>query len=228
MTKLIRGMRNAFEIDGIIFDFDGTLAGLNIDFPPIYTRIFELSRRYGLNHQSLKEVYLIELIEEMAIVLGQEKGSSFYEEAIGIVVNEEVASAKRATLFDWARGLLKELKEMGIKTGLVTRNCEKAVLTVYPEAKEEVDVFLSRDYVKKIKPHPEHLIKAMCLLEIPRERAMMVGDHPIDIYSAREVEIVPVGVLTGKSGGDELIDAGAEMVLRTANEIIEYITKRDV
>jgi histidinol phosphatase-like enzyme len=34
---------------------------------------------------------------------------------------------------------------------------------------------------RRVKPHPEHLLTALKLLDVPPERAIMVGDHPMDI-----------------------------------------------
>ncbi|MBN1572983.1 MAG: HAD family phosphatase [Deltaproteobacteria bacterium] len=210
-------------IEGVIFDFDGTLAEMKIDFPSIYTKVYELTGEYGMDASKLKETYLIEVIEEITSILGGEAGKRFYETAIKIVVAEELVSAREASLFPGTRELILWLKEMGIKVGIVTRNCAEAVLSVYPEVKREVDLFLPRDSVKRIKPDPQHLIEALNALRVADTRCLMVGDHPIDIKSAIRVNMIPVGVLTGHSTEEELLDAGAELILADATRLMDEI-----
>jgi len=206
-------------IEGVVFDFDGTLTEMKIDFPAIYTRVYELTVEYGVDASKLTETYLIEVIEEVTSILGGEEGRKFYETAIKIVVTEELISAKGASLFDGTRELISSLREMGIKVGIVTRNCADAVLSVYPEVEEEVDIFLPRDGVKRIKPDPLHLTEALDALGVAHRRCVMVGDHPIDIKSAIRANMIPVGVLTGHSTKEELINAGAEIVLADATRL---------
>jgi phosphoglycolate phosphatase len=218
MTKKLN-----YEVGGIIFDFDGTLSELNIDFPALYQKIYELSKKFNADTTKLSQIYLIEVIEEIRELLSDSAGKEFFDAANRIVEKAEVLSAKRASLFDGTQRLLRNLREMGIKLGVVTRNCEEAAVTVYPEVREDVDVFLPREAVNRIKPHPEHLQTAADILSLRPENMAMVGDHPIDIISAIEVKMIPVGVLTGRSKRDELISSGAKLVLERATEITKYI-----
>ncbi len=50
-------------IDTVIFDFDGTLAKLNIDFDHMRRDIDHLISLYGVDHQRLQNAYVLEIIE---------------------------------------------------------------------------------------------------------------------------------------------------------------------
>ena len=78
----------------VVFDFDGTLAELNIDFPALYVRLFELTEHYGVDRAALKEVYLIELIDEITAALGDGAGKQFLAEAnrLGMILDASHAS----------------------------------------------------------------------------------------------------------------------------------------
>ena len=117
MTKKLN-----YEVGGIIFDFDGTLSELNIDFPELYREIYELSKKFNADTTKLTQVYLIEVIEEIRGLLSDSLGKDFFDAANRIVEEAEVLSAKRASLFNGTRDLLRSLREMGIKLGVVTRN----------------------------------------------------------------------------------------------------------
>lgn len=210
-------------ISAVVFDFDGTLAELNIDFPAVYLRIFELADRFGVDRSRVTKHYLIEQIDQMAGQLGDGAGRDFSAAATKLVVDEELASAKSASLFPGTRGLLAALRARGLKTGLVTRNCEAAVRTVFPDVEELVDAFVPRERTARVKPDPAHLDRTLGLLSVAAGRAALVGDHPIDIESAIRSGMIPVGVTTGKVGADQLKEAGAVLVLASAEDLLEYL-----
>jgi phosphoglycolate phosphatase len=214
------------SLDGaraVVFDFDGTLAELNIDFPAIYVRLFELADRFGVDRTKVSERYLIELIDQMTTQLADGAAAEFYAAATKLVVDEEVVSAERASLFAGTRELLESLRGRGLRVGIVTRNCEAAVKTVFPDVEREVDCFLPRERAGRVKPHPEHLARTLACLGTDPAASLMVGDHPIDIESAKTAGMIPVGVTTGKITKDELVSAGAVIVLARATELVEYL-----
>ncbi len=107
-------------IDGaaaVVFDFDGTLAELNIDFPALYVKIFELADGFGVDRTKVSERYLIELIDQMTAQLSDGQAAQFLAAATRLVVDEEVASARRASLFDGTRELLIALRDKGHQGG---------------------------------------------------------------------------------------------------------------
>jgi phosphoglycolate phosphatase len=210
-------------VAAVVFDFDGTLAELNIDFPALYVKVFELADRFGVDRTKVSEPYLIELIDQMTAQLADGAAAEFYAGANRLVVDEEVASAGRASLFAGTRDLLDRLRTRGIKVGLVTRNCEAAVRTVFPDVEDHVDCFLPRERAGRVKPHPEHLARTLACLGTEPAVAAMVGDHPIDVESAKAAGMVPVGVTTGKITAGELTAAGAALVLASAEELLGYL-----
>jgi len=211
------------DVAAFVFDFDGTLAELNIDFPALYVRVFDLADRFGVDRSAVSESYLIELIDEMTAQLTDSAAGEFYAEATRLVAEEEVASARRASLFAGTRDLLSRLREHDLRVGLVTRNCEAAVKTVFPDVETLVDAFVPRERTPRVKPDPAHLAKALSLLSIAPQRSAMVGDHPIDIVSGIRAGMIPVGVTTGKITREELISAGAVLVLARASELEDYL-----
>jgi len=59
------------DIRAVVFDFDGTLAVLNIDFSEMREQVFELMRKYGVNEEKIEERYLLEIIDEVVQILNQ-------------------------------------------------------------------------------------------------------------------------------------------------------------
>jgi len=210
------------HIKAIIFDFDGTLAFLNIDFPLMRERIISLIRHFGIEERAIRERYLLEIIDEVYPMI-REKDSSgaeeFYDRAHQILHEVELKAAEEGSLIPGAGGTLRTLRLWGIKVGIVTRNCEEAVRKVFPDIDDYCDAFISRDSVDKVKPHPDHLNSMLGALKVSGEEAVMVGDHIIDIQAGKKVGMKTVGVLTGRINREEFEKAGADYILRDVSEI---------
>jgi len=210
------------KVKAVTFDFDGTLAVLNIDFSLMRERIFDLMRHYGIQEKLIQEKYLLEIIDEVYQVLcktNPPKAEDFYQKAHDILHKVEMKAAETGMLIPGTEAALKKLRDKGIKIGIITRNCEDAVRKVFPDINDFCDVFVSRNSVKKVKPHPDHLTYVMESLKISGEESVMVGDHIIDVQAGKRVGMKTVGVLTGRTEKEEFERAGADYILRDASEI---------
>ncbi len=210
----------------IIFDFDGTLAELNIDFSLMRERVFDLMRQYGVEEKSVQEKYLLEIIDEVYQILWEKSFSAaeaFYKESHDILHEVEMKAAEEGRLIPGTKETLKGLGKKGIKVGIITRNCEDAVRKVFPDIDDFCDIFVSRNSVNKVKPHPDHLTYVMESLKISGEESVMVGDHIIDIQAGKRVAMKTVGVLTGRIKKEEFEKAGADFVLKDVTEVSKLI-----
>ena len=217
------------EIRAVVFDFDGTLAALNIDFSSMRERVFELMREYGVHEEKIEEKYLLEIIDEVVQILNQKHSSAaeeFYQEAHQILHKIELEAAEKGRLLPGVERVLKSLRGKGLKIGIVTRNCEEAVRKVFPNIEEFCDVFISRDSIRKVKPHPEHMTSVLKALHVSGEETVMVGDHPIDIQAGKRVGMKTIGVLTGRTKREEFEKAGADGILREAAEISKILEEK--
>ena len=210
------------RIRAVIFDFDGTLAVLNIDFNAMREQVFDLMRHYGVREELIKERYLLEIIDGAYQILWEKNQSGaeeFYQEAHRILHGVEMRAAEEGRLILGAEETLKKLRKKGIRVGIVTRNCEDAVRKVFPNIDKCCDVFISRGSVKRVKPHPDHLSLAMKALGVSGGEAVMVGDHPTDIQAGKGVGMKTIGVLTGRTEMQEFEKAGPDHILNDATEI---------
>jgi phosphoglycolate phosphatase len=220
------------KLDGIravVFDFDGTLAVLNIDFSEMREQVFELMRRYGVKEEKIEERYLLEIIDEVVQMLNQKNNSvaeTFYQEAHQVLHEVELRAAGEGKLLPGVKAALKSLRGRGLKVGIVTRNCEEAVRKVVPDIEAFCDVFVPRDLIKRVKPHPEQLTSVLKALHVTGEETVMVGDHPIDIQAGKRVGMKTVGVLTGRTKRDEFEKAGADLILNKVPEILKILEEK--
>ena len=215
-----------YPIKAIIFDFDGTLAVLNIDFSLMRERVYDLMRRYGIGEETIQEKYLLEVIDEVYQILWEKNPSgaeAFYQKSHRILHDLEMGAAQEGKLIPGVKATLRSIREKGVKIGIITRNCEDAVRKVFPDIDDFCDVFVSRNSVKKVKPHPDHLTYVMKSLKISGEKAVMVGDHMIDVQAGKRVGMKTIGVLTGRTTKEEFEKAGADYVLREASEVCKLL-----
>jgi len=212
----------------VIFDFDGTLAHLNIDFKLMRQEVEELLAEYGLDPLPLKGLLALEMIDEATRLLSEDdplKAQELYDKAHELVIEHEIRAARNGRVLPGVIEMLGVLNKRGVRIGVVTRNCEKAVKMVFPDIERFCHVFIPRDSISRVKPHPDHLSVALKEMAISKpDRCVMVGDHPMDIEGGRRMAMKTVGVLTGNAGEDELLEAGADLVLDSVTEIPGYLS----
>ena len=217
------------HIKAVIFDFDGTLAILNIDFLSMRDQVLGLVRRFGVDESSIRERYLLELIDEVCQVLWEKNSlgvEPFYEEAHQILHKIELRAAEEGRLIPGTKETLVNLRRKGMKIGIVTRNCEDAVRKVFPDIDEFCDVFLSRNSIKRVKPHPDHLFSVLKTLGVGPGEAVMIGDHTIDILAGQRAGMKTIGVLTGRIKKEEFERAGADLILNEARDVCAFFSLR--
>lgn len=218
-------MLSSPDLKAFVFDFDGTIASLTIDFPEMRKAALVQLNGFGIPSDGLRDLYVLEMISTGKQLIaarfpGQE--NTYFQKAEALVRNIEIAAARRGSLIDGTKEMLTQLRVRTIKTGIVTRNCRDAVNIVFPDILSFVDIILTRDETTLVKPDPHHLIKVLEAFALPAANVAMVGDHRMDMKLAKDVGAYAVGVLTGHANAEELRDSGADMVINKAHEILSF------
>jgi phosphoglycolate phosphatase len=214
-------------IQALLFDFDGTLAIPNIDFGLMRQQVDAIARRYGVDPAVHGHLYILEMIETVRAQLGQAEGldgADFYHEAQASIVALEIECARRGGMLPGASEVLRRLRHHGFKIGVVTRNSAAAVRTICAEIDTLCDVFLPREVVRYVKPHPEHLQRALDQLQVPAQQALMVGDGPIDITAGKAVGLRTVAVLTGGDRREVLLASQPDLILDSVTDLLPRLT----
>ena len=213
-------------LKAVLFDFDGTLAELNVDFIRMRRAVLDLMSDYCTPPDAMKELYVLEMIEAGRGLISERcpgAEGEFSFRAHELIRAIEIAGAKEGTLFAGTEEMLRELTRRHIKIGIVTRNCMDAIRQIVPDIDSHCDTVISREDTTRVKPHPDHLLTALGSLETDPKFAAMVGDHPMDITVGRDVGAYTVGVLTGYSKAAPLRQAGADLIIERAPDIIRYL-----
>ena len=75
----------------------------------------------------------------------------------------------------------------------------------------------------RTKPHPMPVLWAAAQMSVPPEACLMVGDTTVDIRAGRAAGAQTAGVLCGFGMQDELLRAGADVVLKSTPELTYYL-----
>lgn len=224
-AKILNG-NGRRRISAIVFDFDGTLAELHLDFIEMKEQVRALARSYLDCAPEPTRMPALEWVNRLAARIHEidpEASGEFQLRAHTGILELELEAARKGRLFEFTRPLLADLKRDNIRTAIITRNCEQAVRIVFPELDDYCDGFLSREHVPRVKPDPDHLLRALQQISANSASALMVGDHPIDIQTGQSAGVMTAGVCSGNSTREDLARSGAEYTALDCGELLRAL-----
>jgi HAD superfamily hydrolase (TIGR01509 family) len=206
----------------VLLDVDGTLIDANYQHALAWYRAFranglvmpiwKIHRHVGMGGDQLVPALIGEEADAEKGADIRETRKEIYEELI-----EEVAP------LDGAHELIADLKERGRTAVLASSAPEKEIDHYLDllEARDLADGWTTDDDVEATKPEPD-LVRA-ALVMARTDEAILVGDTPWDIESARKSGIETITVITGGYSEQELRDAGAVGVYESVQELRAHL-----
>lgn len=204
--------------EAVLFDFDGTLVHITIDFEAMRQNALDVIARYGETPDGGK--WTLEIIEAVRDRLARQEpvtANRFQREALASIEAVELDAAARATPLPAAVETLDWLRREGIGIGIVTRNCRNAVLRVISRHGLHVDALFTRDDVRYVKPHPGQLLAALGFLRALPGESLMVGDHPTDIAGAHAAGLAGVALTTTRAAAE--FDGDTDHIISGLDEL---------
>ncbi|MDR2604449.1 MAG: HAD-IA family hydrolase [Desulfovibrio sp.] len=209
----------AGSLRAVLFDFDHTLSDTVLSFPEMRRKGLEALARFA----PVAADCSLPLMEQMAGILASLSPATAAEAekaALDVVKEVEIAAARRSALFPFARPVLAALRARGTAAAVITRNCPEAVYAVFPDLDDYCACVLTREHVKHVKPHPEHIGTALERLGCAARQALTVGDHVMDIEAGKRAGTRTAAVLTGDSDLAELAGADPDITAPDAGALL--------
>ncbi|MBE6799042.1 MAG: HAD family hydrolase [Ruminococcaceae bacterium] len=214
------------KIKAVIFDVDGTLLDTYRDLANAVN--FALIENGLPTHSSEKYKYFCGNGTEKMIerALPEDKRDDaliahlkkYYLDFYNKHTGEETR------VYDGIQELLSTLKQKGIKMGVVSNKIDCMVQQVIPQYFGDCFDFVTgqRDGIPA-KPDPALVFEAMKALGVESSECIFVGDSGVDAMTGSRSGAFMVGVLWGFRDRDELVTNGADAVISTPMELLEYI-----
>jgi phosphoglycolate phosphatase len=220
-------------IKAVIFDLDGTIADFNLDYKSLRADVRSYLLKEGVPPSTIKvNENIFEMLNKTEIFLknSEKKPASFEEirkKTLAIAETYELDAAIHTNLLPGTLVTLKALRSMGLKTAICTLNSQRSVEIILNRFRmgDYFDAVVSREKVRKVKPNPEHCETTLKTLDVNAEETIMVGDSVNDICSAKEIKTIAVGLSTGISSRQELINGGANYIITSITDLPVLVEK---
>jgi len=219
------------DLKAIIFDLDGTL----IDSMSVFYKVGEIiAQKLGLPRLDREDMRKI-------MNHGKDPWEALIPEdmlnrqrlmEIGLSLDRAIfkeSYLKDARVFPWVGGLLLGLLKHGLKLAILTTGWELELpQRLFKDVK--IDFYETFSVIHSCsKTAEKQLALKQGVLEISKALSLKpwdcayVGDSVINIQAGKSVKAFTIGVLTGIATKEEMLDAGADLVLDAASALLQIL-----
>ena len=130
-------------------------------------------------------------------------------------------------VYDGLPEMLRKLAENGYKTAVISNKPDVFVPEILQKLYPDHRFFAAWGQQQDVprKPAPDALQKLVDLSGLDKSEILYVGDSNVDVQFAHSAGIKVVGVSWGFRGAEELRQAGADVIVNSAEELYEQITE---
>lgn len=213
---------------GIIFDLDGTLSNTlesltisgNLALKKLGLSGFEKDRyRYFVGDGA------DELVRRMLIASGDTECERYDDLRVAYRETFSQYADYKVTVYDGMPETLKTLRSKGFKMAVLSNKPHKQAIEVVHKLYGE-DLFDHiQGKVKQIerKPSPDGALYVANILGLKPEDILYVGDTSTDMKTGKSAGMYTIGVLWGFRERTELEESGADIIISTPEELLNYV-----
>ena len=210
-------------IRAVIFDLDGTLIDTTHEIQYIFNQLLEF---YSLPKRSF-DFFKANIGNGVEDLLQKSLPDDYTEDISPMLekVKEIYAENlnKKSRPFNGITEILNLLNENGIQIGIITNKMHHLAIRC-------VDTFFSSHpiitfgagYLYPRKPSPDSALVLADEFKTKPSEMLFIGDSSVDIKTAKNAGMVPIGVEWGNGTLEELLDAGAQEVFKKPHDLKRY------
>ena len=189
-----RQNQHGSQIDGILFDLDGTLLD---SAPGILNALFSILEKHGMPYNDQIDLNpfigegLMALVTQCAPGLSQAQYQQYTQEGFAFYIKH---ASTQTHAFPEAKAILSTLNQRKIPWGIVTnktRALTQSVISALPYH-DTAKVLICADDLEVKKPHPKPLLMAAEKLGTKPENTLYLGDAINDMLAAKAANMVAV------------------------------------
>tara|TARA_Y100000816_G_scaffold257240_1_gene211274 strand:- start:502 stop:1161 length:660 start_codon:yes stop_codon:yes gene_type:complete len=211
------------KIRAVIFDLDGTLIDTTHEIQYIFNQLLE---SYSLPKRSLDFFKDnigngVEDLLQKSLPCDYSKDISPMLEEVKKIYSENLN--KKSRPFEGITKILELLNQNEIQIGIVTNKMHHLAIRC-------VDMFFSSHSIMTIgaghlhprKPSPDSALAMASAFKKKPSEMLFIGDSSVDIKTAKNAGMVPIGVEWGNGVLKELLEAGAQEVFNEPDHLKNY------
>ena len=196
--------KRKMEYKTYLFDFDYTLAdssrGIVICFRNVLTR----HGHTDITDESIKRTIGKTLEDSFSILTGITDKNTLISYKKEYVKEADIHMTANTKFFPETVAVLKALKKRGAQIGIISTKYRYRIHEMVDQhfPNKFFDIIIGGEDVKKAKPSPQGLLKALRCLHRKKKDTLYIGDSIIDAQTALLAGVDFVGVLNGMTTRD--------------------------
>lgn len=207
--------------DAVMFDLDGTLADTLADIAAAGNHAMRAVGRptfMGDDYRTLAGQGLERLIVD---ALGPEHQSMFQEAIARFSEHYAVHRFDQCRPYDGVPEMLDALVSDGLALAVMSNKPDEAAVDMVGRVFGRWHFAAVRGHRAgyPVKPDPTAALEIANELAVPPARWVYVGDTDVDMHTGKAAGFFTVGVTWGFRGEDELVQAGADAIIRHPAEL---------
>lgn len=209
-------------VRGVVLDLDGTLVNTAVDFALMKQRAVSALISRGVPPSSLNISLTTADNLGRAVDFLNASGRKAEIDVVHRVLGEamsrtELERVTETTAVDGVMECISQLRDAGLRIGLLTRGSRPYALAALHHAGLEIrfDAMVCRDDFpeQEAKPNGKAMVRIAGMMGLRPDECVLVGDHGMDLSCARSVSAGFVGVLSGSFKGEDWSRTGCEVVI---------------
>ena len=213
------------KFDTILFDLDGTLLNTLDDLADSVNAVMK-KEGYALR---TKDEIMAFIGDGVKMLMKRSLPQETCEEDIHRCLSQFREIYMKNMLnqtkpYDGILDLLRKLKSMGLKIGVVSNKLDEAtkeLCSLFFEG--NVDAAIGDNHERKKKPAPDNVFEAMRQLHAVKDKTLYVGDSNVDMQTAQNAGLTCVGVTWGYRSREVLLEEGADYIIDRPDQLTGLI-----
>ena len=210
-------------IRAVIFDLDGTLIDTTHEIQYIFNQLLE---SHSLPKRSV-DFFKKNIGNGVEDLLQKSLPGDYSEDILPMLEKVKKIYAenlnKKSRPFEGITDILDLLNDNGIQIGIITNKMHHLAIRC-------VDTFFSSHpiitfgagYLYPRKPSPDSALVLADEFKTKPSEMLFIGDSSVDIKTAKNAGMVPIGVEWGNGTIEELLDAGAQEIFKKPHDLKRY------